>query len=43
MKESAKTRDVPRGPDFYARYFKGRTIDIGCGDDLVVVTLNPLL
>lgn len=40
MKESAKTRKV-RNADFYTRYFKGRTIDIGCGDDLVVPDAEP--
>jgi SAM-dependent methyltransferase len=40
MKESAKTRKF-RDSDFYSRYFKGRTIDIGCGDDLVVANAEP--
>ena len=40
MKESAKSKKH-RDADFYTRYFKGRTIDIGCGDDLVVADAEP--
>ncbi|MGH7119754.1 MAG: methyltransferase domain-containing protein [Acetobacteraceae bacterium] len=40
MKESSKSR-TSRDTSFYARYFNGRTIDIGCGDDLVVPNAEP--
>ncbi len=40
MRESTKTGKY-RDPGFFARYFQGRTIDIGCGDDLVVANAEP--
>ena len=38
--ETAKTNHL-RGPDFMQRYFGGRVLDIGCGDDLVVPLAEP--
>lgn len=40
MDEAAKTNRA-RGPDFAARYFSGRVLDIGCGDDPVVPHAVP--
>jgi SAM-dependent methyltransferase len=40
MRESTKSRRV-RGAEFYKRYFTGRTIDIGCGDDPVTPDAEP--
>lgn len=40
MDEAAKTNRA-RGPDFAARYFSGRVLDIGCGDDRVVPHAVP--
>lgn len=40
MDEAAKTNRA-RGPDFAARYFSGRVIDIGCGDDPVTPNAVP--
>ncbi len=35
MDEVAKTEKI-RGPEFMDKYFSGKVLDIGCGDDLVV-------
>ena len=40
MDEAAKTNRA-RGPDFVARYFSGRVLDIGCGDDPVTPNAVP--
>jgi SAM-dependent methyltransferase len=38
--EASKTRAI-RGADFAERYLRGRVIDIGCGEDLVVPHAEP--
>src|SRR5271166_2368833 len=40
MDEARKT-NVLRGEEFKRRFFAGRVIDIGCGDDLVVPHAVP--
>ena len=40
MNEASKTRAV-RSQDFYARFFSGTVLDIGCGPDLVVPNAQP--
>jgi SAM-dependent methyltransferase len=40
MNEASKT-NLLRGPDFMAKYFTGRVIDVGCGADLVVPWAEP--
>lgn len=40
MDEAAKTNRA-RGPDFAARYFSGRVLDIGCGGDPVTPRAVP--
>ena len=40
MDEAAKTNRA-RGPDFAARYFAGRVVDIGCGGDPVTPDAVP--
>jgi SAM-dependent methyltransferase len=40
MDEAAKTEKI-RGPEFLKKYFSGKVLDIGCGDDLVVPNAEP--
>lgn len=40
MFEASKTRRL-RGPEFYAKYFSGSVLDIGCGTDLVISHAQP--
>ena len=40
MDEAAKTEKI-RGPEFLEKYFSGKVLDIGCGDDLVVPNAVP--
>jgi len=40
MDEAAKTEKI-RGPEFLDKYFSGKVLDIGCGDDLVVPNAVP--
>ena len=40
MDEAAKTKKI-RGPKFLNKYFSGKVLDIGCGDDLVVPNAVP--
>jgi len=40
MDEAAKTKNI-RGPKFLNKYFSGKVLDIGCGDDLVVPNAVP--
>jgi SAM-dependent methyltransferase len=40
MREASKTRRVRNG-EFYERFLRGRVLDIGCGDDLVVPQAEP--
>lgn len=40
MREASKTNRV-RGREFLERYFRGRVLDIGAGDDLVVPWAEP--
>jgi len=40
MRESTKTNQY-RSADFFARYFSGSVLDIGCGDDPVVPHARP--
>ena len=40
MDEASKTEKI-RGPEFRNKYFSGRVLDIGCGDNLVVPNAIP--
>lgn len=40
MDEAFKTEKI-RGPEFMDKYFSGKVLDIGCGDDLVVPHAAP--
>ena len=40
MDEASKTEKI-RGPEFRSKYFSGRVLDIGCGDNLVVPNAIP--
>lgn len=40
MDEASKTEKI-RGPEFRAKYFSGRVLDIGCGPNLVVPNAVP--
>jgi SAM-dependent methyltransferase len=40
MNEAAKTEKI-RGPEFLDKYFSGKVLDIGCGNDLVVPNAVP--
>jgi SAM-dependent methyltransferase len=40
MDEADKTKKI-RGPEFLDKYFSGKVLDIGCGDDLVVPNAAP--
>ena len=42
MDEASKTEKI-RGPEFRNKYFLGKVLDIGCGNNLVVPNAVPLI